>query len=189
MLKCNITFDLDLWPTDLNINRDQLLTTDHLPSKFEASWAKHSWVNRCTRLKETNIPTDKRVQSNMPLLFEGGIKIDTMYWKILFLFPDFWLRNLQGWPSWCWLVLFQPMYLPGAAELVVTGVISAYVVHNLPGAAELVVTGVISACVVMVTGSHSLELSTTLLGVSVLVPLHVASATVLLWLWLESETT
>ena len=27
---------LDLWPTDLNINRDHLLINDYLPTKFEA---------------------------------------------------------------------------------------------------------------------------------------------------------
>ena len=37
-----MTFDLDLWPTDLNINRGHLLIKDYLPTKFEASGAKHS---------------------------------------------------------------------------------------------------------------------------------------------------
>ena len=36
----NMTFDLDLWPTDLKINRDHLLIKDYLPTKFEASGAK-----------------------------------------------------------------------------------------------------------------------------------------------------
>ena len=44
-----MTFDLDLWPTDLKINRDHLLTKDYLPTKFEASGAKRSWVISCTR--------------------------------------------------------------------------------------------------------------------------------------------
>ena len=35
-----MTFDLDA--TDLNINRDYLLIKDYLPTKFEASGAKHS---------------------------------------------------------------------------------------------------------------------------------------------------
>ena len=39
----------DLWPTDLNINRHHLLIKDYLPTKFEASGAKRSWVIRCTR--------------------------------------------------------------------------------------------------------------------------------------------
>ena len=44
-----MTFDLDLWPTDLTIKKDHLLTKDYLPSKFEASGAKRSWVISCTR--------------------------------------------------------------------------------------------------------------------------------------------
>ena len=32
----------DLWPTDLNINKGHLLIQDYLPTKFEASGAKHS---------------------------------------------------------------------------------------------------------------------------------------------------
>ena len=44
-----MTFDLDLWPTDLNINRGHLLIKDYLPNKFEASGAKRSWVISCTR--------------------------------------------------------------------------------------------------------------------------------------------
>ena len=44
-----MTFDLDLWPTDLNINRGHLLIKDYLRTKFEASGAKRSWVISCTR--------------------------------------------------------------------------------------------------------------------------------------------
>ena len=44
-----MTFDLDLWPTDLNINRGHLLIQDYLPTKFEPSGAKRSWVISCTR--------------------------------------------------------------------------------------------------------------------------------------------
>ena len=32
-----MTFDLDLWPTDLTINKDHLLIKDYIPTKFEAS--------------------------------------------------------------------------------------------------------------------------------------------------------
>ena len=62
----------DLWPTDLKINRDHLLTKDYLPTKFEASGAKRYWVISCTRLRATDIHTDRQVQSNMPLLFQRG---------------------------------------------------------------------------------------------------------------------
>ena len=44
-----MTFDLDLWPTDLNINRGHLLIKDYLPTTLEASGAKCSWVISCTR--------------------------------------------------------------------------------------------------------------------------------------------
>ena len=44
-----MTFDLDLLPIHLKINRDHLLTKDYLPTKFEASGAKRSWVISCTR--------------------------------------------------------------------------------------------------------------------------------------------
>ena len=45
----DMTFDLDFWPTDLNINREQLLIKDYPPTKFEASGTKRSWVISCTR--------------------------------------------------------------------------------------------------------------------------------------------
>ena len=49
MWETNMTFEHDLWPTDLNINRDHLLIKVYLPTKFEASWAKRSWVISGTR--------------------------------------------------------------------------------------------------------------------------------------------
>ena len=48
-----MTFDLDLWPTDLKINRDHLLIKNYPPTKFEASWAKRYWVISCTRSRMT----------------------------------------------------------------------------------------------------------------------------------------
>ena len=42
-----MTFHLDLWPTDLKIDRGHLLIKDYLPTKFEASEEKHSWVISC----------------------------------------------------------------------------------------------------------------------------------------------
>ena len=77
----DMTFDLDLWPTDLTINRDHLLTKDYLPTKFEASGAKCFGVISCTSLMATDRPTDRHVQRNMPLLLRrgGGHK----YWVLL----------------------------------------------------------------------------------------------------------
>ena len=70
-----LTFDLDLWPTDLKIDRDYRLTKDYIPTKYEAYGAKPSWVISYARLRETDIPTDQQVQSNMPCLFQRGINI------------------------------------------------------------------------------------------------------------------
>ena len=44
-----MTFDLDFWPNDLNINSGHVLIKDYLPTKFEACGAKRSWVISCTR--------------------------------------------------------------------------------------------------------------------------------------------
>ena len=49
MWQTNMTFDLDLWSTDLNIYWDYLLIKEYLPAKFEASGKKPSWVISCTR--------------------------------------------------------------------------------------------------------------------------------------------
>ena len=49
---------LDLWPTDLNMNRDHLLIKDYPLTKFGASGAKRSWVISCTRLRDIDVPTD-----------------------------------------------------------------------------------------------------------------------------------
>ena len=35
----------DLWPTDLNINRDHLLDNDYLPTKFQACGTKHTCMS------------------------------------------------------------------------------------------------------------------------------------------------
>ena len=47
--RISLTFDTDLWPTDLNINRGHLLIKDYLHTKFEASGARPFWVISCTR--------------------------------------------------------------------------------------------------------------------------------------------
>ena len=47
--RIGLTFDLDLEPTDLNIDRGHLLIKDYLPTKFEACRAKRSWVISYTR--------------------------------------------------------------------------------------------------------------------------------------------
>ena len=56
----NMTFDLDLWPTDLKINRDHLLIKDYLPTD-----------------RHTDIPTDRPTGATQyaPPFSKGGIKI------------------------------------------------------------------------------------------------------------------
>ena len=56
--RVGLTFDLDLWPTDLNFNRDHLLIKDYLPTKFEASGAKCSRVMH--KVWETDMTFDLR---------------------------------------------------------------------------------------------------------------------------------
>ena len=40
----------------MNVNRDRLLIKDYLPTKFEASGAKRSWVIHCTRFERLTWP-------------------------------------------------------------------------------------------------------------------------------------
>ena len=90
----------DLWPTDLNINRGHLLMEDYLPTKFEASGTKHSWVISCTRLRDTDIPTDRHVQINMPLLFQRGLKYcNSMLDPNRVLHVKFWRGAFQTHPD------------------------------------------------------------------------------------------
>ena len=70
MKQTGMSFDYGL--TDLKINRDHLLTKNYLPTKFKASGAKRYWVISCTRLRDTDIPPDRHVQSDMPSFFKGG---------------------------------------------------------------------------------------------------------------------
>ena len=56
MWRVCLTFDLALWPTDLNINRDHLLIKEYLPTKCEASGAKRSWVISCARYGRSTWP-------------------------------------------------------------------------------------------------------------------------------------
>ena len=79
----------DLWPTDLKINRDHLLTRDYLPTKFEVSGAKRYWVISCTRLRDTDIPTYRptdqptdRCKAICPPFSKGGGGI-IIYFQIL----------------------------------------------------------------------------------------------------------
>ena len=81
-----MTFDLDLWHTDLNINRDHLLIKDYLPTKFEASEAKHSWVISCTRWSKLAWP--------LTLTF------DLLTWISIAVIPHQGLSTYQVWSFW-----------------------------------------------------------------------------------------
>ena len=67
----NMTFDIDFWPTDQNIKRVHQLIKDYLPTKFEDSGAKRSWVISCTRLRDTDRPTDM-CKAICPSFFKNG---------------------------------------------------------------------------------------------------------------------
>ena len=104
-----LTFDLDLRPTYLNIDRDHLLIKDYLPTKFGASGAKRSWVISCTRLRDTDILTDM-CNAICPSFFEGGHKYLMTNLEILatLIFGKwFWLNkktikngHFELWPIW-----------------------------------------------------------------------------------------
>ena len=66
--RVGLTFDLDLWPTDLKINRDHLLIKDYLPTKFEASGAKCSRVIRETDMTFDLGPSDLTINRDHLLI-------------------------------------------------------------------------------------------------------------------------
>ena len=68
-------YDLRLWPLPYwpEYKKGHLLIKDYLPTKFEASGAKRSWVISCTRLRDTDIPNDM-CKAICPSFFEGGHK-------------------------------------------------------------------------------------------------------------------
>ena len=79
-----MTFDLDLWPTDLAINRDYLLIKDYLPIKFEAFGAKCCWVISCTRFERLTWP--------LTLTFDllTWLSIGIIYSPRTIYLPSFW---------------------------------------------------------------------------------------------------
>ena len=77
----NITFDLDLWPTDLNISRDHLLIKDYPhSSQVWSFWGKAFLSYQLHKIKiPTYWQTNRHVQSNMPLhLLRRRAKISTL---------------------------------------------------------------------------------------------------------------
>ena len=111
-----MTFDLDLWPTDLTINRDHLLIKDYLPTRFEPSWAKRCWVIRCTRFERLTWP--------LTLTFDllTWLSIGIIYsWRTIYL-PSLKLvgqsvvelsvaQGLRDWHDlWPWPLTYWPIY-------------------------------------------------------------------------------
>ena len=70
MWRVGFTFDTDLWPSDLNVNRDHLLIKDYLPTKFEASGAKRSRVIHCLGWRDWHDlwPTDLTINRDHLLI-------------------------------------------------------------------------------------------------------------------------
>ena len=87
-----MTFDLDLWPTDLNINRDHLLTKDYQPTKFEASGAKLSWVISCTRWSKLAWPLT--LTFDLLTWISIGIIYSPSFWGKAFL--SYQLHKVKG---------------------------------------------------------------------------------------------
>ena len=72
--RIGLTFNLDLWPTNLNIDRGHLLIKDYLPTKFDASGAKRSWVRLAWPLTlDLNINRDHLlIKDYLPTKFEAS---------------------------------------------------------------------------------------------------------------------
>ena len=72
--KTDLIFDLDLWPTNPDIDRNHLLTKDYLLSKLEVCGAKQ--LHKVKEYRHKYLPTDQHLQSNMPLLLWRGHKYE-----------------------------------------------------------------------------------------------------------------
>ena len=90
----DMTFDLDLWPTYLTINKDHLLIKDYLPTKFEASGSKRCWVIRCTRFGRLTWP--------LTLTFDllAWLSIGIIYSSRTIYLPSLKFLTYQVWSFW-----------------------------------------------------------------------------------------
>ena len=114
--RVGLTFDLDLWPTDLNVNRDHLLIKDYVPTKFEACGAKRCWVIGCTRFGRLTWP--------LTLTFDllTWMSIGIIYSSRTIYLPSFKLagqtvvdlsvaKGLEDWHDlWPWPLTYWPDY-------------------------------------------------------------------------------
>ena len=114
--RIGLTFDLDLSPTDLNIDRGHVLIKDYLPTKIEAYEAKHSWAISCTKYGRPTWPltltSDLRTWISIGIIYSSR----TIYLPSLKLLGksalelsvaqgmgdqhDFWPWPLTYWPEY-----------------------------------------------------------------------------------------
>ena len=114
----DMTVDFDLWPTgtDLTIDRDHLLIKDYLPTKFEASGAKRSWVIPCTSFGRLTWPLT--LTFDLPTWLSIGIIYSsrTIYLPSLKLLgqsvPELSVAQcLEDWHDlWPWPLTYWPDY-------------------------------------------------------------------------------
>ena len=78
MLLCHSHCDLDLYPTDPKIDRENILSMTNVCMKSEKARPNQTLVIDWTRLYTsdglTDEPQDRQVQSNIPLSLKGGHK-------------------------------------------------------------------------------------------------------------------
>ena len=99
-----MTFDLGLWPTDLNINRGLLLIKDYLPTKFEASGTKRCWVISVTGM-------------TFNLHINRGHLLITDYLPTKFEAKRSWVISCTKWSRLAWplTLTFWPEYQLGSS--------------------------------------------------------------------------
>ena len=116
-----MTFDLDLWPTNLTINRDHLLIKDYLPTTFEASGAKRCWVIRCTRFGRLTWPLTLTFDLLTWLLIGIIYSSRTIYLPSLKLLGQSVVeisvaQGLEDWHDlWPWTLTYWPDYQKGSS--------------------------------------------------------------------------
>ena len=127
-----MTFDLDLLPINLTINRDHLLIKDYLPTKFEACGAKRCWVIRCTKFGRLTWPLtltfdlltwlsigiiySSRTIYLLSLKLLGQSVLELSVTQGLTDWHDLWPWPLTYWPDYQWDHLLIKDYLPTKFE-------------------------------------------------------------------------
>ena len=127
-----MTFDLDLWPTDLNINRGHLLIKDYLPTKFEGMgqsvlelsvaqgevnwhdlWPTDLNINRDHLLTKGYLPTKFEASGakrswviSCPrwskLAWPLTLTFDLLTWKSIGIIYELWVISCTRWSKLAW---------------------------------------------------------------------------------------